>query len=67
MCKPKSIQVPTIFFVDITQLDEKQMQQYLMISSYNTEIANRYAYFVSHPDYLLSSQINKLKQSLKMA
>ena len=59
MCKPKSIQIPKKFVVDINKLNPQQQQQYLMIRSWSKGRANRYAYFVTHPDYLLASQTGK--------
>ncbi|MGL6139404.1 MAG: hypothetical protein ACRC2M_19070 [Planktothrix sp.] len=63
MCKPKSIQIPKKFVVDINKLNPQQQQQYLMIRSWSKGRANRYAYFVTHPDYLLHSQIGKFEQA----
>ena len=51
MCKPKSIQIPKKFIVDIKKLNPQQRQQYLMIRSWSIKLANRYAYFVTHPEY----------------
>ena len=51
MCKPKSIQIPKRFVLDINKLTAQQHQQYLMIRSWSIKRAKRYAYFVTHPEY----------------
>jgi len=58
MCKPKSIKIPKRFIVDLSKLNPQQRNQYFMILSWSKRRARRYAYLVTHPDYLLVSHTN---------
>jgi hypothetical protein len=66
MPRVKVIAIPDISVDDIQidKLNAAQLIQYTLMCDWNVAIANRYAYFVTHPDYLASWQISKIKQSV---
>jgi hypothetical protein len=67
MPRVKVIAIPDDISVDDIQIDKlnaAQLTQYTLMCDWDVAIANRYAYFVTHPDYLAAWQVSKIKQSV---